>query len=69
MLSADASLSWNLFIECPHCKEDIDLADSPHDDEGYFSEPLFNNKWDRIEGAEVDCPKCKNTFSVSSVVY
>lgn len=69
MLSAEASLSWHLFVECPHCREDIDLADSPYDDEGYFSEPLFNNRWDEIEGKEVDCPKCKNTFSVSSTVY
>lgn len=69
MLSATASLSWNLFIECPHCREDVDLSDEPHDEDGRFSTPLFNNEWEKIEGLEVDCPKCKNTFTVSSVEY
>ena len=67
--SAEAFLSWNLFAECPHCKEDIDLADSTHDVDGCFSVPLFNNLWEEIEGNEVDCPKCKNTLLISEVVY
>ena len=64
-----ASLSWNLFVDCPHCNESIDLADSPHDDEGYFSVPLFGNKWEEIPGKNVDCPVCQKTFAVGDVEY
>ena len=67
--SAEALLSWNLTVDCPYCGEENDLADPYHDCEGYFSTPIFNNKWEEIDGKEADCQKCGKTFSVSSVVY
>ena len=67
--TAKASLHWNLFVECPHCKHQNDLSDSPHDDDNYFSESIFNNRWEDCKGNEVTCESCGYEFTVSEIVY
>lgn len=62
-----AILSWSLDVECPKCRADIDLTDI--DDEGYVSMAIFNNKWDDLEGLEVECPECEHEFMISGVEY
>jgi len=60
-----ALLSWHLFVDCD-CGELLDLAD--HDEDRDFS-PIFNNKWDEIEGGEVICPKCDAVIVIEKVEY
>ena len=67
MKKSVANLNWSLWIECPHCGQDIDLAD--HDEEGQWSDPIFKNEWDKLCGQEVWCPECNETFQVEEVVY
>ena len=67
MKTATPQLDWSLFVECPECGEDFDLKD--REEESEFSKPIFNNAWDDIKGMEVDCPKCKSTFSLDKVEY
>ena len=64
---AKATLTWHLFVDCPKCKELIDLADQ--DDDHCFSEPLFSNRWEDIEGEKAFCPKCKAEFVIDQVEY
>lgn len=67
--SVEASLDFSLYAECPYCQYNNDLAGYPHDEEGCFSIPLFNNKWDEIKGHEVTCDCCEQMFTISKVEY
>ena len=62
-----ADLIWHLFISCPNCNELIDLSD--HDEDGIFSIPIFNNKWDDIKDIEFECPECEHEFIIDGVEY
>ena len=64
-----AYLDWSLNVECPECGENVDLAESPNDDDGCFSGPIFSNNWDHLENAEVCCPECAHSFEIDEVVY
>lgn len=66
-MSNKAMLVWHLFIDCPKCGEQIDLSDI--DEEGWVSEPIFNNRWDDLNGEEVECPECDHTFTIDDVEY
>lgn len=65
MKSSDLTITYSLDIECPYCGADIDLCDQ--DDEGFLSRPVFNNRWEDLEGKAVTCPDCDKTFKISSV--
>lgn len=65
MKSAEAIVEWSLNATCPYCDADVDLADQ--DEEGCFSGPIFNNRWDDIVGMEAHCPDCSENFTISSV--
>ncbi len=67
MLKSEVSLSFSLFVECPYCHTDIDLAD--HDDDGCYARPIFNNKWEDLKDEEVHCPDCEKVFLIEEVVY
>ena len=62
-----ASLDWHLWVDCPKCKESIDLVDQ--NDDGVFAIPIFNNEWENLEGCEVYCPECKHEFEIDGVEY
>ena len=67
MLRSKALLSWHLFVDCPYCSEIIDLADIDEDE--WVSIPIFNNKWDDLEGAEVECYNCNKFFTIDKIEY
>ena len=67
MLMAKATLEWNLWVDCPYCFETMDLSDM--DEEGCYSKPIFNNKWDELRGKEVECIYCTRSFGIESVEY
>lgn len=62
-----AILSWHLFIDCPECKEHVDLADL-HSDYG-LAQKVFNNKWGDLKGCDVQCPECGHEFKLDGVEY
>jgi len=64
-----ATLSWHLNTVCPHCKEDIDLADPEYDAEGFVPRCIFSNAWDTLKDFEVECRKCGEVFHISGVEY
>ena len=66
-MKARALLNWNLYTKCPYCGHDFDLAD--HDEDGFYSKPIFSNKWDELDGADVECPSCGQCSQISEVVY
>ncbi len=65
-----AFLDWSLDVECPHCKEEVDLVqyDADHGDND-FSTRIFNNRWDELRGWMVECPNCHNDFLIDRVEY
>ena len=67
MKKVTAILSWMLWIECPECKEDFDLADQ--DDENDIAMLIFNSKWDMLKDYEVMCPKCALEFMIEEIEY
>ena len=62
-----AYLSWSLDVDCPHCKESVDLSDN--DDENTVFSAIFNNDWGNLKGHEVTCPHCAAEFKISEVEY
>jgi|TARA_Y100000310_G_scaffold127848_3_gene126992 phage FluMu protein Com len=70
MKEAMIHASFELWAECPHCKDNVDILDCPHNDQdGELLSPLTNNKWGKMEGVEVECPECKKMFKIKEVVY
>lgn len=69
MEAAEATLSWSLDVECPHCHEDFDIAKIDYEMDNTFAHAIFNNKWDDVNGSEIDCPKCEKTFQISKMEY
>lgn len=59
--------SFSMRIECPKCSHDFDLVD--HDDDGCYTRPIFNNRWDDLKGEDVLCPECETEFKISEVEY
>jgi len=62
-----AQMNWSMDIKCPKCKKNIDLADV--DDDGVYSEPIFNNRWDDLIDEGVCCPNCDHEFLIGGVEY
>lgn len=63
----DARLRAELLVECLECGEDFDLFDG--DDDYRFMKPIFNNDWDALKGADVECPSCGHLIEIEGVVW
>jgi len=63
----NATLRASLEIECPGCGHEFDLFD--HDDDGLYLRPIFNNKWDDLQGEDIECPKCGCSFILGKVEW
>ena len=63
-----ANLSWSLDVDCPACKETIDLSDCDTDDYS-IARRIFTNEWGKLEGHEITCPHCTHEFALDSVEY
>ena len=69
MKKVKASLVASLYVDCPYCNEQIDLFGYENDEDcGRFTIPIFNNKFDDIEGSEAICTCCDKLFIVSEVL-
>ncbi|CAH9012348.1 hypothetical protein VPHF35G1_0042 [Vibrio phage F35 g1] len=69
MKSVTANLSYEVYVTCPHCGHNFDaISDEYSDNEGQYSKPLFNNKWDDINLIE-QCQSCEGEFTVSGIEY
>lgn len=65
-----AYLDWSLDIECPHCKEDVDLVKYESDSgDNSIAGLIFTNRWSELEGWDVECPHCHNDFKIEKVEY
>ena len=69
MKKAIANLDWSLFIECPYCNVDMDLADADIDYDYMFSKAIFYNEWENLKDIEVECSFCDQTFLIEEVIY
>ena len=67
MKKATLFVDYALFIDCPYCREQNNLADQVHSDEGKFTIPIFNNKWNDLKDEEVECDSCDEIFQIKSV--
>ena len=63
----DARLRAELLVECPACGEDFDLFDE--DDDGQFLRPIFNNDWEALVGADIECPVCGHWIEIEEVEW
>ncbi len=68
MQEAKVQVDINLWTHCPYCDETIDLMDID-DDECIYSEPIFTNRWEDLEGEEVYCHKCEEYFAIQEAEY
>jgi phage FluMu protein Com len=65
--AATAILNASLDVECPYCDKDINFFD--HDEDGIYTRPIFNNKWDDLKGMDVTCPHCDSEFVLDDVEF
>lgn len=59
-----ALLSWSVLVTCPFCQNTVDMAS---DEDGWLSEPIFNNRWDDLKNANVFCYHCDQDFEIEKV--
>lgn len=65
-----AFIDYSLDIECPQCKQEIDLVEyESNSGENFLSCQIFTSKWDDISGYLVECPHCHNDFQIDKVEY
>ena len=69
-MMAIAFLDWQLEVECPHCKQEVDLVQYEADiGDNSISGRIFNNQWDDLKGLMIECPHCHNDFLLDRVEY
>jgi hypothetical protein len=68
-VEATIRLSFDLHVNCPHCDETIDLMDNDYNDDGFFTRPIFENRWEDLKGEEITCFECEETFTIKDVEY
>lgn len=67
MEKVSPTLNASLSVDCPHCGNDFDVFDQ--DDGGNIMNPIFNNEWKKLEGAEVECPICTTVFELGEIIW
>ncbi len=60
-----ARLRAELLVGCPSCGEVFDLFAG--DDGEQFLKPIFNNAWDALRGADIECPACGHWIEIEEV--
>lgn len=64
-----ATLNWSLRVNCPKCKEKVDLVAFDNDNDYLVATAIFSNQWDDLVGYEVTCPHCEHEFELTKVEY
>ena len=64
-----ALLDWSLYVDCPKCGLNNNLASCLHDADNTIARRIFTNEWDALEGWEVTCEGCKHEFLLGGVEY
>ena len=64
-----ALLDWSLNVDCPSCKEEIDLVEYDSADDYHIAQKIFSNAWSKLEGFEITCPHCQHEFELGKVEY
>lgn len=62
-----ARLSWELYVDCPHCGATFDAVTVDH--ENSIARRVFTNAWDDVKGVEIECPKCDKEFELGVIEY
>lgn len=68
-LKPTATLTWNLYVDCPQCGKSNDLAGGHHDTDHGIAKRIFTNAWDKLDGWEVECEHCGHEFQIERVEY
>jgi len=73
MKNAIASISIEVYVNCPHCDEFFDLLDDSLDHDVEKSDILiaaFQDEWG-CKDAEIDvkCPECEKKFIVNEIEW
>jgi len=72
MKVAEGNLNISAIIECPYCKDVLDLFDkSEFTDDGYiYSKLLGNDEWgtDNFD-EEIECSECGKAFKVGKICW
>lgn len=66
-MKARIRLSYEMFIDCPYCDKTIDLTDQDYNDECFYSQPIFENRWGDLKGEKVICSECEREFEIEDV--
>ena len=75
MERVNGTLNISVNVECPACKDVINLLDhAQFRDDGYLlGEVLVGNAWEVFGctdlGDEFTCPKCHETFIISDIEW
>jgi phage FluMu protein Com len=67
---AIAYLEYEINVDCPHCKEEVDLVKLESDaGNNSISARVFTNRWDDLIGWFIECPHCKSDFELERLDY
>lgn len=71
LIKVKAQVDFKVDVECPHCKEAINLIDDGHNDDGAISDIFFSNSskaWVDV-GFEICCKHCDQEFILDELEY
>lgn len=72
-MKTSASISIQVYVDCPHCDNFFDLLDDSQDiyvEKSDIMVAAFQDEWG-CDNAEIDvkCPECEKMFIVESIFW
>lgn len=69
MQSVKGSLSITLYVDCPHCKELINLMDNYYNDDGQIYDIVVNRNHNVDIGHEFNCGECGEELTLEAIYW
>jgi C4-type Zn-finger protein len=70
---AKIQISFDMFVDCPHCGETFDLISHDDNDEGFwtskFQDWISNKKGADKLKEDIECPDCGQRIDVTEIEY
>ncbi len=70
-MKSQITMNLSLFVDCPHCDEQIDLTSQTYNDESQITRHIFSDGlWQKaLDGEFVECEHCGKNIELGEIEY